>query len=183
MLLSLTSISSPRSWRRYWGACEGGLIYNFHVCFRDDGCRTYSMRSIELTFSAFLLLVVLVLGGCASGPFTMVPAPPKAPKPPFAYEPLNVHNSCFVESVNFYDHYYAQKRENTLPWARILEWGIQEGSFGIAAGHAVTVFVLNDQVWAYDVNFGFEPLGLAVARRGDITDVSPPIFSKYPKSH
>src|SRR5882724_10978055 len=141
------------------------------------------MRLIELKVLAVLVSGVLLLGGCKSGPFTMVPAPPKAPKPPFTYEPLNVHNSCFVESVNFYDHYYDKKRETALPWARILDWGNQEGDFGIASGHAVTVFVLHDQLWAYDVNFGFEPLGVEVPRRGDITEVSPPIFAKYPKSH
>src|SRR3954464_13098757 len=92
------------------------------------------MRSIQLKAFVVLLLGV-VLGGCASGPFTISPAPPKAPpapKAPFSYEPLGVRNSCFVESVNFFDHYYAKKRETELPWARVLEWGNQEGDFQIA---------------------------------------------------
>jgi hypothetical protein len=102
-------------------------------------------------------------------------------KPPFKYESLQVRNSCFVESVHFYDEYLARDRGGEQSWARVLQWGNQEGDFKLSSGHAVTVFVAKNRLWAYDINFGVRPVDLPIDRRADITDVAPKIFERYPQ--
>lgn len=133
---------------------------------------------------ASVLAGCALLAACATAP-TPPPAPgelPKPVKPPFSYEPLAVRNSCFVESVHFYDRYLErQSRADGPPWARVLQWGNQEGDFKIGSGHAVTVFTRASQLFYYDVNFGVLPLAVPAERRGDITDVGPAVFARYPK--
>lgn len=128
------------------------------------------------------MAIGLMGSGCASSSDSLAAgAPGKAEKPPFPYEPLKVRNSCFVESVNFYDQYFQKHRGGNNSWARILEWGNQEGDFQIASGHAVTVFVAKERLWYYDINFGVIPVPLPLDRRADITDVSPKVFARYPQ--
>ncbi|HEU5078048.1 MAG TPA: hypothetical protein VFT72_02475 [Opitutaceae bacterium] len=92
-----------------------------------------------------------------------------------------MRNSCFVESVHFYDEYLRKKRDGDRSWARVLQWGNEIGDYKKTAGHAVVVFTVDGKLWTYDVNFGFGLLPVPVDRRGDIRDVSPPIFSSYPQ--
>ena len=100
---------------------------------------------------------------------------------PFAYEPLGVKNSCFVESVHFYDEYRRRQKSPGDAWARVLQWGNTEGDFKMGQGHAVTVFTHKDRLWFYDINYGVQPIDVAVERRGDIHDVSPKVFHHYPQ--
>jgi hypothetical protein len=104
-------------------------------------------------------------------------APAAGARPPFAYEPLGVGNGCFVESVCFYDHY--QELFGPDPWVRVLQWGAKENDETVA-GHAVAVFELNGQLWAWDINFGFLPLDVPLDSRGDVARVAAPIVAKYP---
>lgn len=137
----------------------------------------------SLLLSGIFLAVCLLLAGCADAPI----GGPKRPlffgaeKLPFSYEPLGVHSSCFVESVHFYDRYFQKIEANEARWAQILEWGNREGDFEIHTGHAVTIFALNHQLWSYDVNFGVQPIDVPIERRGDLSDISPKIFAKYPQ--
>jgi hypothetical protein len=98
-------------------------------------------------------------------------------KPPFPHETLGVGNGCFVESVCFYDHY--QEIFGADPWVRVLQWGAKEND-EVVAGHAVAVFELRGQLWAWDVNFGFLPLDVPLDFRDDIARVASPIVAKYP---
>ncbi len=106
--------------------------------------------------------------------------PPRGEKPPFRYESLNVRNSCFVESVNFYDA-YLRHYDGEVPWAQVLQWGNAEGDIKIGQGHAVTVYAAKGKLWFYDINFGVVPIDVPVERRGDLTDVGPRIFASYPQ--
>lgn len=141
------------------------------------------MGSITLrALAACLFVVALALAGCWTAPAPAGGgAQVKGEKPPFSYEPLNVHNSCFVESVHFYDQYLQKHRGGDTPWTRILEWGNQEGDLKFSTGHAVTIFVANGRMWYYDINFGVLPIDLPIDRRADITDVSPKVFARYPQ--
>jgi len=134
---------------------------------------------------ALAVVVLCASPGCSYLP-QYVPPPPasaveKLEKPPFKYESLNVRNSCFVESVHFYDEYLAKERGGERTWARVLQWGNQEGDFKLNSGHAVTVFVAKERLWAYDINFSVRPVDLPIDRRADITDVAPKIFERYPQ--
>ena len=117
----------------------------------------------------------------ASSACTSPPPPGGGERPPFAYEALGVRNSCFVESVYCCDVYLEQHRGRPDAWARVLQWGHQDGDFKMSNGHAVAVFSAVERLWFYDVNFGFAPLDVPVDRRGDITDVSPAIYARYPQ--
>lgn len=130
-----------------------------------------------------LLAWAILLGGCATAPTAGSKQPMflGAEKLPFSYEPLGVHNSCFVESVHFYDRYFQKLGASEEKWAQILEWGNREGDFEIHTGHAVTIFAINHQLWSYDVNFGVQPVDVPLDRRGDLSDISPKIFAKYPQ--
>lgn len=134
-------------------------------------------RALLIVFTVLFTLACTLSGSAAEKP----PARKKGTKPPFAYEPLNVRNSCFVESVHFYDEYFRKKRDGEQSWARVLQWGNEMGDYKIVSGHAVAVFSLDGKLWSYDVNYGFEKLPVSAERRGDIRDVSPPIFSNYPQ--
>ncbi len=109
--------------------------------------------------------------------------PGKAPKPPFRYEPVQVRNGCFVESVIFYDRYQAKQLGGKEGgWCRVMSWGAQEGDYQVGKGHAVAVFSSKRrELWFYDINFGFRPLDVAYDRRADITDTAPPIVGHYPQ--
>ncbi len=135
--------------------------------------------TLKAVIAMAILSLGLALGGCATGPAGSKTSA-KAESLPFPYEPLNVRNSCFVESVHFYDE-YLKKHRGEPTWARVLRWGNREGDFQIAYGHAVTVFAAKDRLWFYDVNFGLVPVELPLDRRADITDVSPKVFARYPQ--
>jgi hypothetical protein len=140
------------------------------------------MRISRVQFWGLLALVALFFSGCEA--FIPVPKsqlPPPPPKPPMAYEPLSVRNSCMVESIHLYDVYLQKHRGAADAWARVLQWGIKDGDFNVAQGHAVTVFSLNGKLWTYDINFGFQPLDVPVDRRADLTEVTPRVFSHYPQ--
>lgn len=121
---------------------------------------------------------VFILSGCV---VPTGPGPAAATPAPFRYEPLNVRNSCFVESVHFYDEYLQKRRGGDATWSRILQWGNREGDFKLSDGHAVTVFVAQEKLWLYDVNFGFSTVPVPLDRRADITDVTPKVFGRYPQ--
>jgi hypothetical protein len=126
---------------------------------------------------AFLLFLLAVAGALP----LRAGDHPRPPKPPFSYESLRTRNSCFVDSVHFYDEYLRHHHGEDLTWARVLEWGNEEGDFKLTSGHAVAVFVAKHQLWTYDVNYGMFPLNVSVERREDLRDVSPPIFAHYPQ--
>lgn len=134
-------------------------------------------------FSAILIAGWGLLAGCATPPSAHPNSASamRGEKPPFAYEPLAVHNSCFVEAVHFYDCYFQKQPAAEKNWAQVLEWGNQEGDFKVTSGHAVTVFLANDRLGYYDINFGVQWVDLAPERRSDLTDVAPKIFAKYPQ--
>ncbi len=100
------------------------------------------------------------------------------PVAPFAHEPLNVADACLVESIYFYDR--CRERLGDDVWVRVLQWGAKEDD-EVVAGHAVAVFAYADQLWAWDVNFGFLRLGLPAALRDDMDQVARPILAKYPR--
>jgi hypothetical protein len=125
------------------------------------------------------VIALTAFAGCAA--FVPVPAPPPKVKPPIAYEPLVVRNSCFVESVHLYDRYRAKHAAAEGSWVRVLQWGNQDDDFNIGSGHAIALLVVKGQLWAYDVSFGFFPVDVPVDRRADLSDVSPKIFSRYPQ--
>jgi hypothetical protein len=135
------------------------------------------MKSSRAILVSVLAVSLLLLGGCEA--FIPVPAPPPPVKPPFSYEPLGVRNSCFVESVHFYDVYHAKTGEGG--WVRVFQWGNQEGDYKIGLGHAVAVYVADGKLFGYDINFGFWPIALPLDRRADVTDVGPKIFVHYPQ--
>ena len=100
---------------------------------------------------------------------------------PFYYEPLNVRNGCFVESVRVYDQYLSRHLGGDRPWVKVLQWGSRESDTKVGLGHAVAIFVWRDDVWTYDINHAFTRLAVPVGRRADLTDVTPEIFARYPK--
>lgn len=138
---------------------------------------TIPMRAL----TACVIFGAVILAGCFTPPPPPGGLPPKADRPPFSYEPLNVRNSCFVESVHFYDEYTAKHRGGNDTWARVLEWGNQEGDLKVESGHAVTLFVAKERLWYYDINFGVLPIDVPLENRSYITYVSPKIFAHYPK--
>ncbi len=99
---------------------------------------------------------------------------------PAGYRPLEVANACFVEAVNYYDFYTDLRPAGERSWARLLHWSDREGLLTLKAGHAVTVFVAKSRLWAYDVNYGIVELDTPVDRRGDLLDVGPEVFKRYP---
>ena len=131
----------------------------------------------------------LFLGGCAGyaepvpegAPGTARAADGKPVGVPFAYHPLGVRNSCFVESVRFYDEYRTRQRGGENGWVKVLQWGHLQDEAKVGLGHAVAVFTLGDKVWTYDINKSFSQLSVAADRRADLTDVTPEIFSRYPE--
>lgn len=148
----------------------------------------------RLTLQVVVACSLVFLAGCSTAPVPQdgdarahraVAKPPGARKPaerpPFAYEPLSVRNSCFVESVHFYDEYQRRQRPGGEGWARVLQWGNTEGDFKMGQGHAVTVYAHAGRLWFYDVNFGVQRVDVGIERRGDIHDVSPEVFRHYPQ--
>jgi hypothetical protein len=108
------------------------------------------------------------------------PATPRqvtALKPPFAHETLGAGNDCVVESVYFYDHF--KEVFGADPWVRVLQWGAKEND-EVVSGHAVVVFELQGQLWAWDINFGFMPLDVPPESKENIALVMAPIVAKYP---
>jgi hypothetical protein len=104
--------------------------------------------------------------------------PGAAEPPPFPHEPLNVANGCLVESICFYDQF--RERFGADAWVRVLQWGAKEED-EVVAGHAVAVFVYQDRLWAWDINYGYLPLDLPPAQREDVARVSPLILVRYPR--
>jgi hypothetical protein len=134
-------------------------------------------RIFPASLHGFLLMGMLWGGGCATAPRSKPGA--AVVKPPFEYESLRVRNACFVESVHVYDLYKSKRLGGPEGWARILEWGNQEGDFSISKGHAVALFSAGEKMWIYDINHGFVRLKVPVERRADLTDVTPEVFAKY----
>jgi hypothetical protein len=137
------------------------------------------MKPPRIFFSSVLVVIGLIFTGCQAF-IPMTPPPPKM-KPPFPYESLGVRNSCFVESVHFYDVYTAWKVGGDAGWARVLQWGNQEGDYKISTGHAVAVYVTEGRLCGYDINFGFWPVDVPVAKRADLSEVGPKVFAHYPR--
>jgi hypothetical protein len=135
---------------------------------------------------------LLALTGCASGPVggshaaanrpgAAVDAMGKPIRAPFYYEPLNVRNACFVESVHIYDLYLSRRIGGENGWVKVLQWGHQVSDTQVGLGHAVAVFTRGGKLWTYDINRGFTQLAVPVERRADLTDVTPEIFAHYPQ--
>ena len=102
-------------------------------------------------------------------------------KAPFYYEPMNVRNACFVESVRLYDRFRERRVGGAEGWVRVLQWGHRESYTKVGLGHAVAVFTWNGRLWTYDINHAFTQLAVPIDRREDLTDVTPEIFARYPK--
>ncbi len=126
---------------------------------------------------------VLALAGCALPNADLPSEKPSrhASSPPRGYLPLKVRNSCFVESVNFYDFYRQKKLGGPDGWAQVLQWGVRKEDFTVKGGHAVTVFVLHNELYVYDINFGVIALKTPVAQKFDVNAVTPEIFVGYPQ--
>jgi len=139
---------------------------------------TRMKSSRTFLFSVFVAGVFFLAGCEAFIPVT--PRPPKM-KPPFPYESLGVHNSCFVESVHFYDVYSAWRVAGDASWVRVLQWGNRDGDYKISTGHAVAVYVADGKLCGYDINFGFWAINLAVEKHADVTEVGPKVFAHYPQ--
>jgi hypothetical protein len=137
------------------------------------------MKTYRAFFVSVFVAGVLLFAGCEA--FIPVTPPPPKMKPPFAYESLGVRNSCFVESVHFYDVYTAWRAEGDASWVRVLQWGNQEGDYKISSGHAVAVYVAKGKLCGYDINFGFWPIDVPVEKRADLTEVGPKVFVHYPQ--
>lgn len=114
-------------------------------------------------------LAIFVWLTAMAGAATRVPAP-------FPYESLGVRDGCFVESVAFYDDWRRQQGPDA--WVRLLQWGAREDE-EIVAGHAVAVFEDRGQLWAYDINFGFLRLPVAVNVKEDVSAVAAPLLERY----
>lgn len=134
---------------------------------------------MRIFFPGVLCGLALLGGGCAA--FIPVEPPPAPEPPPFTYEPLRVRNSCFVESVHFYDMYRSRRDKADDDWVRVLQWGNQDGDFTLSSGHAIAVFTEKGELWSYDVNFGFSKLEVPVEKRADLSEVTPVVFSRYPQ--
>jgi hypothetical protein len=115
--------------------------------------------------------------GTVSPSIPMIPRRVAAVTPPFSHETLGAGNDCLVESVYFYDHVKELFGPNT--WVRILQWGAKENDV-VVGGHAVAVFELQGQLWAWDINFGFMPLNVPLESKENIALVMAPIVAKYP---
>ncbi|MFT3782614.1 MAG: hypothetical protein QM790_11420 [Nibricoccus sp.] len=135
------------------------------------------MRIAQVLAASLGAAVALIFGGCEA--FIPVPPPPPVVKPPFSYEPLNVRNSCLVESIHFYDVYKAKFGDSG--WARVLQWGNRDGDFKVSSGHAVAVYLADGKLFGYDVNFGHWMLDVPPDKRADITEVAPKVVSRYPQ--
>jgi len=140
---------------------------------------TLTTKTLRSLFGLALVAVALLGGGCEA--FIPVAPPPPKMKPPFPYESLGVRNSCFVESVHFYDVYQGWKAGGANGWVRVLQWGNQEGDYKIGTGHAVAVYVAQDRLCSYDINFGFWPVEVPLGQHADLTEVGPKIFAHYPQ--
>ena len=141
------------------------------------------MLPFRLFSLCLLVAVVLAAGGCAWVDADLSSDRPSrhASRPTRGYLPLKVRNSCFVESVNFYDFYRQKKLGGPDGWAQVLQWGVRMEDFTVKGGHAVTVFVQHDTLNVYDINFGVIALKTPVAQKLDVNVVTPEIFAGYPK--
>ncbi len=134
------------------------------------------------------LLSALAFIGCstadssASGPRAAAATPAQIP---FPYESLGVRNSCFVESVHFYDAYQrwrATASDGDAGWARVLQWGhLGDDTAAVGLGHAVALCMADGKLWMYDINSGLSKLAVPASRRGDLSDVGPEVYAKYPQ--
>jgi hypothetical protein len=149
--------------------------------------RPHLCTSLTLFFAGTLLL-----GGCAVSrtgsqvspvrPGAATGPQGEALKAPFYYQPLGVRNACFVESVHIYDLYRDRGLGGTDDsWVKVLQWGHRESDTKVGLGHAVAVFAFRGRLWTYDINHAFTQLAVPLERRGDLTDVTPEIFAKYPQ--
>jgi hypothetical protein len=98
--------------------------------------------------------------------------------PPFPHARLDVANGCLVESICFYDDF--RDRFGADAWVRVLQWGAKEDD-EVVAGHALAVFQLHEQLWTWDVNFGFHPLDVPPDQREEVDRIAPLVLVKYPR--
>jgi hypothetical protein len=152
-----------------------------------------TLMRLSGAFSSLLTGLVLasVLGGCASAPppsriaanraGAAVDAKGEPLRAPFYYEPLQVRNACFVESVHVYDVYLSRQLGGEKGWVKVLQWGHRESDTKVGLGHAVAVFTWGGKLWTYDINRAFTQLTVPVDRRADLTDVTPEIYAQYPQ--
>src|ERR1043165_6382327 len=98
-------------------------------------------------------------------------AAPKEEKPPLAHEMMGVANGCFVESVEFLDHW--RDTFGSDAWAKMVQWGAKEDD-EVVAGHAVAVCQAKGKLWCWDINFGWKPLGIELAQRESDDAVAKP---------
>ncbi|WP_145928465.1 hypothetical protein OH491_25860 [Termitidicoccus mucosus] len=145
-------------------------------------------RRFPTTFLFIALAPALAFIGCPAAE-SAAPRPRQVAVPPakipFPYESLDVRNSCFVESVHFYDAYQQWRATASdggdAGWARVLQWGHLDDTSAVGLGHAVALCMDNGKLWMYDVNFGLSKLSVPASRRGDLTDVGPEVYAKYPQ--
>jgi hypothetical protein len=123
-------------------------------------------------------------GGQAAAPGAAAPAMARrAMSDPFAFEALPVPHGCFVDAVRFFDAYHRGPLAGAPGhggWAKILQWGARE-DFSIGPGHAMTVFVWQDRLHAFDGTGGFVALDLPAEAGAALERVGPPLFARYPQ--
>lgn len=101
-----------------------------------------------------------------------------AEKPPLQHELMGVANGCFVETVVFLDHW--RERFGAESWARMLQWGAKAED-EVVAGHAVGISLAHEQLWSWDINYGWTRLAVDPAQREDVAVVAAPVTAKYPR--
>ena len=136
------------------------------------------INPFRVFFVGAIGVAILLLAGCGR-----VKEAAKMAKmtPPFTYESLGVRNSCFVESVHFYDVYRANNPEGGGGWVRVLQWGNEDGDYQISSGHVVAIYETEGKLCGYDVNLGFWPVAVPVGKQADLSEVGPEVFARYPQ--
>ncbi len=123
------------------------------------------------------LLVAILLSGFAP----VAGAATKPQETPFKFAPMNVANPCLVDSVRFADTYLGGRSGGGARWVRVLRWGTLDDDYEAGPGHAVALFQWRGALFVFDVNHGVRKLGVPVAQREDLYELTTAVFALYPE--